>query len=69
MTGVGEEGLRHFYRCGGIAEVGEVLRNPLIIVGVVVNLIREEEVLLHVSVIDASGSLLMPGGIVEALCL
>ena len=69
MARVGEEGLRHFQSGGGIAEVGEVLRDPLVIVGVVVDFIGQKKMLLHVSVIDASGSLLMPGGIVKALCL
>lgn len=69
MTGVGEEGLRHFNCGGGVAEVGVVLREPLVVVGVVVDLIGQEIVLLHVRVIDRGGGGLMPGGVVEALCL
>ena len=69
MAGVGEEGFRHIDAVADLTEVGEVAGEPLVVVGVVVDLVGKEKPLLQVGVIDAGGGLLLPGGVMEALFL
>ena len=63
VAGVGEKGVSHGEGCFGVAEVDEVTAEPFVVVGVVVDLVGEEEVLDHVGVIDAGGGFLGAGGV------
>ena len=51
----------------GTAKVVEVAREPLVVVGEVVDLVRQHAVAHHVGVIDPGAGLLLPGGVVVAL--
>ena len=49
------------------AEVVEVAREPFVVVGEVVNLIRHHAVAHHVGVVDPGAGFLLPGGVLIAL--
>ena len=51
----------------GTTKVVEVAREPLVVVGEVVDLVRQHAVAHHVGVIDPGAGLLLPGGVVVAL--
>jgi len=55
-----EEGFCHGNGGGSVSEVGEVAGEPLVVVSVVVDLVRNEEVFRHMGVVDAGGGLLLP---------
>jgi hypothetical protein len=69
MPGIGEEGPGHVKGRRPVAQVHPVPRQPFVVVGVVVNLIGQEAMLLHLGVIDAGRGLLVPGRILVAMQL
>ena len=67
MAGVGKKGHRHVAGGGAVTQIDPVAAEPLVVVGVVVDLVRKQAMLHHVGMIDAGRCLLMPGGVLEAL--
>ena len=51
----------------GTAKVVEVAREPLVVVGEVMNLVRQHTVAHHVGMVHPGAGLLLPGGVVVAL--
>ena len=66
---IADEALREAEGVLHAAEFVEVPHEPFLVVGVVVNLIRQDVAADHVGMIDAGAGLLLPYGVVEALQL
>ena len=66
MTRVGDEASGEGEGVFDAAEFVEVPHEPFLVVGVVMDLIRQDEAVDHVGVIDAGAGLLLPHGIIEA---
>ena len=64
---IGEEAPGHSEGIVGPAQVHPVTAKPLVVVGVVVNLVGENTARDHIVVIGAGGGLLGEGGVVPAL--
>ena len=67
MARIGEEAPGHSEGIVGPAQVHPVTAEPLVVMGVVVNLIGENAAGDHIVVISAGGGLLREGGVVPAL--
>lgn len=67
VAGICEERFRHFESGLPVAKVDPVPGQPFVVVGVVVDLVGQQEVAAHVCVIHPRGCLLMPCGILVAI--
>ena len=69
MARVGNQAAGERDGIGGAAELVVVAHQPLLVVGVVVDLIGQDKLAAHVGVIDPGAGLLLPDGIIEAFHL
>ena len=69
MTWIANKTLREANGIPSASEFIEVPHEPLFVVCIVVNLIRQDVATDHVGMIDACAGLLLPHGVIEALKL